>query len=267
MNHLLRSVAPISEAGWALLDAEARQRLGATLAGRKLVDFGGPYGWQFSATNLGRVKPLGAWPAEEITAVQRVVLAVVEFRSDFVLPRAILDDHDRGAVDSDLKALDEAAHRIAVAENAAVFHGLDEAGISGIAEASTQTRIPLGDDIRHYPRHVAQALEGLRNAGIGGPYGLALGPHAYTAVLETTELGVGIVLDHLKEIVEGPVVWAPGVRGGVVVSQRGGDFLMECGQDLAIGYDHHDEDSVHLYFEESFVLRVATPEAAVWLTI
>jgi hypothetical protein len=30
----------------------------------------------------------------------------------------------------------------------------------------------------------------------------------------------------------------------------------------AIGYSHHDADAVHLYLEESFSFRVATPEAA-----
>jgi uncharacterized linocin/CFP29 family protein len=264
MNHLLRQIAPISDAGWALLDGEARQRLGATLGARKLVDYGGPYGWQFSSATLGRVKPLAAEPADGITALQRVLLPAVELRSDFILSRDILADYERGAVDSDLTSLDDAAHRIAVAENSSVFHGLEETGIRGIAEASAHDPIPLGDDVKAFPRRVAQALELLRNAGIGGPYGLALGPHAYTAAIEVVELS-GLVIDHLGEMLEGPVVWAPGVRGGVVLSQRGNDFLLEVGQDLSIGYDHHDAESIHLYLEESFVLRIATPEAAVWL--
>jgi uncharacterized linocin/CFP29 family protein len=46
---------------------------------------------------------------------------------------------------------------------------------------------------------------------------------------------------------------------------RGGDFLFESGQDLSIGYDSHDADSVRLYLEESFSFRVATEEAAVGL--
>jgi len=58
---------------------------------------------------------------------------------------------------------------------------------------------------------------------------------------------------------------APGVNGALVVSLRGGDFLLDCGQDLAIGYHAHDVDSVHLYLVESFSFRVATPEAAVAL--
>ena len=61
---------------------------------------------------------------------------------------------------------------------------------------------------------------------------------------------------------DGPIVWAPGVRGAVVLSLRGGDFLFESGQDLSIGYSHHDAESVHLYLEESFSFVVATPEAA-----
>jgi uncharacterized linocin/CFP29 family protein len=44
MNHLLRSLAPISDAGWELLDREARECLAPALAARKLVDFSGPLG-------------------------------------------------------------------------------------------------------------------------------------------------------------------------------------------------------------------------------
>ena len=86
-------------------------------------------------------------------------------------------------------------------------------------------------------------------------------------MIETTEHGGYPLFDHLKKIlVGGPIVWAPGVDGAVVVSLRGGDFLFESGQDLSIGYDHHDADDVHLYLEESFSFRVATPEAACFIS-
>jgi uncharacterized linocin/CFP29 family protein len=65
--------------------------------------------------------------------------------------------------------------------------------------------------------------------------------------------------------VEGPIVWSPGVKGAVVISLRGGDFLFDCGEDLSIGYDSHDSDVVRLYLEETFSFHVATPEAAVVL--
>jgi len=56
------------------------------------------------------------------------------------------------------------------------------------------------------------------------------------------------------------------VDGAVVVSQRGGDFLLEVGEDLSIGYDSHDAEAVRLYLVESLTFRVLTPEAAVPLT-
>jgi uncharacterized linocin/CFP29 family protein len=49
-----------------------------------------------------------------------------------------------------------------------------------------------------------------------------------------------------------------------VLSQRGGDFIFDSGQDVSIGYASHDGDVV--YLEESFSFHVTTPEAAVALT-
>jgi uncharacterized linocin/CFP29 family protein len=262
-NHLLRSRAPISDGNWTLLDDEARERLGAALAARKLVDFLGPFGWEYSATNLGRVTGVAAAPCEGITALQRRVLPLAELRADFAISRAELRDDDRGAEDADLEPLDDAAHRMAVAENRSVFHGWPEAGIVGLSEASPHQGLTLGEDADSYPRPVARAVEQLLQSGIGGPYALALGSDEFTRVSETAEHGGYPLRDHLRKILDGPVLWAPGVSGAVVLSQRGGDFLFESGQDLSIGYLDHDREVVNLYLEQSFSFHVATPEAAV----
>jgi uncharacterized linocin/CFP29 family protein len=264
-SHLLRERAPITEDVWRRLDEEARQRVVPALAARKLVDFSGPHGWQYSATDLGRVERVADAP-EGIEAGRRRVLALVEARAHFDVARSELADADRGAEDIDLGELDAAALTIAVAENAAVFHGWRTAGITGIAEATPHDTITLGEDCERYPRHVAKAVDTLRAAGIDGPYGLALSPEAHTRVLETSEHGGYPLLEHLGRILGGPLVWAPGVQGAVALSVGGGHFLFECGQDLSIGYASHDTDSVRLYLEQSFSFRVATREAAVALT-
>jgi uncharacterized linocin/CFP29 family protein len=265
MNHLLRSHAPISDAVWTLLDEEATERLTPALGARKMVDFTGPHGWEYSATNLGRTTALESAPCEGVSGRQRRVLPLVELRADFELSRGELRDADRGADDIDLQALDSAAHQIAVAENIAVFHGWQGA-ITGLAESSPHEQRSLGETAEDYPRHVAGAVERLLCNGVAGPYGLALGREQYRRVVETAEHGGYPLLDHLRKILEGPIIWAPGVRGAVVLSLRGGDFVFESGQDLSIGYDSHDADAVRLYLEESFSFRVATPEAAVGLT-
>lgn len=266
MNHLLRSLAPITDAGWSLLDEEARERLSGALAARKLVDFSGPHGWDHSGTNLGRTDAVIGTLCEGVVAAQRRVLPLVELRSDFTVSRDELRAGDRGAEDVDLESLDESARLIARAENVAVFHGFEPAGVVGITEASTQESIQLSEDYDAYPGHVAKAVELLRRVGVAGPYGLALGTEGYTGVIESTEHGGYLVFDHLGKILGGPIIWAPGVNGAVVLSLRGGDFLFESGQDLSVGYDGHDADAVRLYLEESFSFRVATPEAAVALT-
>jgi uncharacterized linocin/CFP29 family protein len=267
MNHLLRSHAPISDAAWKLLDQEAGDHLKVGLAARKLVDFSGPHGWDYSATNLGRTAPVDSSPCDDVDALQRRVLPVVELRASFEISRAELRDADRGALDADLDSLDRAAHQIAVAENIAVLHGWESASIAGISECSPHEPISLGDVADHYASPVASAVERLLSSGVGGPYALALGREQYLRVVETAEHGGYPLLDHLAKILEGPIVWAPGVRGAVVLSLRGGDFLFESGQDLSIGYESHDGEVVRLYLEESFTFRVATREAAVALHV
>ena len=49
-------------------------------------------------------------------------------------------------------------------------------------------------------------------------------------MIETAEHGGYPLLDHLHKILDGPIVWAPGVGGAVVLSLRGGDFLFESGR-------------------------------------
>ncbi len=266
MNHLLREHAPISDTGWRALDEEARDRLSVALGARKLIDFSGPLGWKYSATNLGRVSALADSPATGIVAARRKVLPLTEVRAAFTVSRSELLDNDRGAADMDLRSLDEAALRMASAENVAVFHGWADAGITGITGATPHPPVPRVEDFSDYPKRVAKAVSVLLKSGISGPFGLALGPGHYTAVIESAERGGYLLSEHLRKILNGPIVWAPGVKGAVVMSLRGGDFLFESGQDLSIGYSHHDADDVHLYIEQSFSFRVATAEAAIHLT-
>jgi uncharacterized linocin/CFP29 family protein len=264
MDHLYRDLAPISDAAWAQIEDEAKSRLVTHLAARKLVDLSGPHGWGHSSTDLGRVSEVTG-PAEGVSATQRRVLPLVELRAEFRVSRLELDDADRGAADMELPELDEAVRQISVGENVSVFHGYAAAGMLGITESTSHPPLTIEEDMEEYPKVVAQATDLLRRSGVGGPYGLAISPDIYTGIVETAEHGGYLLFDHLREILGGPLVWAPGVEGGVVVSLRGGDFVLDCGQDISIGYRDHDADVVDLYLEESFSFRVLEPDAAVVL--
>jgi hypothetical protein len=84
-------------------------------------------------------------------------------------------------------AFDEAAHRPAVAENGAVVRGWDAAAIAGVLQGAKHDPIVLGEHCERYPATWPWPVERLLAAGLGGPYELALGPVAYTRVLETSE--------------------------------------------------------------------------------
>jgi len=262
MNHLLRDIAPLDEATWKLIDDEARDRLRPALAARRLVDVAGPFGWEHSATNLGRVSRVLDAPAESVIARSRVVLPLVEVRADVRLLRDELLAATRGAEDVDLGAIDDAAARIAATENAAVFAGWEAVGITGITGATPHQPLVHQGAPSQYADVVALAVSTLKRSGVDGPYGLAVGPTDWVDILESSENGYPM-LPRLREILGGPIEWAPGIQGAVVVSMRGGDFVLELGQDLSVGYASHDADGVDLYLEESLSFRVNTPEAAV----
>ena len=262
MSHLHRDLAPISDAAWNEIDKEATRTLKTFLAARQMVDFSGPHGWEYSAESVGRLERVPG-PVDGVEAGVRVVQPLVELRHRFEMSRADIDDVDRGRPDPDLSRVVEAAKRAALAEDHIAFHGFKEAGIVGIADASTYPPIQLDDNYAEYPKLMARAVASLREAGIGGPDAAALGPRCWTGVIETTEYGGYPVLEHLRLILGGPVVWAPAVDGAVVMSIRGDDFQLNCGQDKALGYVSHDGDRVELFLEESIGFRVLTPEAAI----
>lgn len=274
-DHLLRDLAPIPSKAWQVVDDEARDRLTPLLAARRLADWSGSGGWEHDAMPLGRTAELDSPPGAAdaaagatrgVRARQRRVLPLTEVRVPFTIARSEIDDIQRGALDPDFDDLDRASHAAALIENRAVFHGWAAAGIEGIATTSPHSGAELGTDCGRYPDVVAVAVDRLRSAGVEGPYTLALSPELYTRIIETTEHGGYLLLDHLTRILGGTVLWTPGIDGAVVASQRGGDFLLDVGQDISIGYSHHDADQVHLYLEESFTFRVVEPDAAIALT-
>ena len=264
MNNLHRELAPISDAAWASLEEEATRTLKRYLAGRRVVDVEGPAGLTLSAIGTGHLKPIAS-PGDGVVARQRDVRPLVELRVPFELDRQQIDDVERGAEDSDWQPLKDAAEKIAFSEDRAIFEGFSAAGITGIREATSNPRLKLPADVRQYPVAIGGALNALRLAGVNGPYTVVLGAEAYAALTETNDNGYP-VLDHVKELVKDQIVWAPAIDGAFVLTTRGGDFALHIGQDIAIGYQSHDDKVVRLYFQESFTFLPLTAEAAVALS-
>jgi uncharacterized linocin/CFP29 family protein len=259
---LKRNHAPITPEAWKQIDDEATRVLQLNLAGRKLVDFDGPHGWQYAAVNTGHLTirtdgGLGVpWGV-------RGIVPLIEIRVPFELPMMDLDNASRGAV-LDLPTVVNAAEKAAHAEDTAIFNGFKAGGIEGIIPSSPHPAIAIPNDYADYPSIVVDAVEMLRRGGINGPYALALGPDCYAGLAQAAEDGYPI-RERVEHFLDGPMVLAPKVDGAVLLSHRSGDFQLSVGQDLSIGYAGHDKDKVYLYLTESFAFRVLERGAAGYL--
>ena len=263
MNNLHRELAPISNGAWAQIEEEASRTLKRHLAARRVVDVQGPKGLEFPAVGTGHIRQIET-PGDGIQAAEREVKALVELRVPFELTRQAIDDVERGANDSDWAPLKDAARKIAFAEDRAVFEGYAPAQIQGLQQGASNPVLTLPADIQSYPDTVARAVSELRLAGVNGPYALLLGAEPYTAIGGGSDDGYP-VLKHIQRLVDGEIVWAPAIKGGFVLSTRGGDFALHIGQDISIGYLSHSETVVRLYFQETFTFLLLTTEAAVVL--
>jgi uncharacterized linocin/CFP29 family protein len=264
MNNLHRELAPISSAAWADMEAEARRTFERHVAGRRIVDVPDPAGVQLAAVDAGHLEAVDS-PMQGVVAHLRRSQPIVELRVPCTVDRQQVDDVERGARDTDWQPVKDAARQIAFVEDRAVFEGYAAARITGVRASSSNEPVALPPEARDYPTVISQAVSRLRLAGVGGPYALALGADAYTAVSETAEYGYPIY-DHIARVLDGDIIWAPAIDGAVLLSTRGGDFELRIGQDLSIGYLAHDATSIQLYLQETLTFLAFTSEASVAFT-
>jgi uncharacterized linocin/CFP29 family protein len=264
-NLLKRDIAPLTDAAWAELDAQARDTIQGNLSARRLVDFSGPHGWELASVNLGRVKLSTKGSYEEIPWGHREVQPLIETWNTFSLDTFELDNLTRGAADADLDALEQAAGRSARFEEQVIYNGFAPMKIQGLRDASAHKAVALPADAEGYPKAVSAALKAMGAAGIGGPYAVVLGPDAYYTLAQSSKSGVP-PRRIIEEMTGGSVLLSPILDGGVVLSTRGGDFELTIGQDFSLGYASHTSEAVELFIAESFTFRVLEPRAAVVLS-
>ena len=264
MNNLYRELAPVTDAAWQEIETEATRTFKRHIAGRRVVDVSDAGGPVTAAVSTGHLTDVAA-PSDGVIAHLRAAKPLVRLRVPFTVTRDAIDDVERGSQDSDWDSVKEAAQKLAFVEDRAIFEGYPAASIEGIRACSSNPALALPDDPREIPDVMAQALSELRLAGVDGPYCVLLSAEVYTKVSETTEHGYPI-REHLSRLVDGEIIWAPAIDGAFVLSTRGGDFDLQLGTDVSIGYLSHDAETVQLYLEETMTFLCYTAEASVALT-
>ncbi len=129
--------------------------------------------------------------------------------------------------------------------------------------AAQSHALGFASDASQIPAAAAAAVSVLRDRGVGGPYGMALGSECYGAVMTRTDDGYP-VLEHLRLVLDGgPIVSVPVVEGALVLSLRGGDFELAVGEDFSVGYRGRTDTTIRFVLEETMVFRANGPDAAV----
>ncbi len=264
MNNLYRDLAPVTEAAWEEIELEATRTFKRHVAGRRVVDVSEPGGPVTAAVGTGRLIDVAS-PSDGVEAHLRASKPLVRLRVPFTLSRYEVDNVERGAQDSDWDPVKAAAKKLAFVEDRAIFEGYPAASIEGIRSASSNKALTLPADPREIPDVITQAISELRLAGVDGPYSVLLSADVYSKVSETTEHGYPI-LEHIDRLVPGDIIWAPAIDGAFVLTTRGGDFDLQLGTDVSIGYTSHDADTVQLYLQETLTFLCYTAEASVPLS-
>ncbi len=266
MDLLKRNLAPLSQEAWAEIDNQARQILNGNLSARGLVDFDGPHGLQMASVNLGKVSFEESGVIEEVLFGVRKVLPLIEVRVPFALSLEEMDHISRGLKDPDLEPVAVAARKAAHFEEKAIFRGFEKGGIAGIVPSAQNPAISMKPKAEHFMEAAESAVTSIKKTGIGGPYAMVLGTEAWQMLEQGDQKGYPLK-KRVQDVLGGAIVWSPAMKGGVVLSTRGGDFIFTLGQDFSIGYQRHDAENVHLYVTESITFQIVEPRAAVEIRI
>jgi uncharacterized linocin/CFP29 family protein len=261
MNILRKSLAPITDKGWEEITDKTKQYLGSHLTGRKFIDINGPNGLEQGGVSTGRLMTPENKLHKGVNYGVRELLPFVEIRKPFELDLWELDNLERGAKDVDLTPLENAVKEVALFEENAIYEGFDPAEIKGLNQAAKNKPVPFPKTTNGFLKEVGNQIIRLKHNAVEGPYALVITAKEW---LEFVKLSEGYpILKQLQEILGGKVIINQSNTNSYLVSERGGDYELVLGQDVALGYDSHDTRNVKLYLTASFTFRVLSPEAII----
>ena len=261
MNLLKKQLAPITDESWEEIYETSKDIFNEDLSVRKIADVDGPKGLDMGAVPVGRLSVPKGQKSDEILYGIQQVQPLIEVRSTFELDLWELDNVNRGAQDVDLEPLEKAAKRLAAFEERTAYEGLKNANIKGLMGSTEHNSLKYPDKPNLVPQVVAEAVTKLKTSSVEGPYTLLMDTQKWEMIASYVN-GYPLRMQ-LEKILGGSLIFAPNLKGAVVVSERGGDFKLTLGQDISIGYESHDRNKVQLYFTEAFTFQVLDPAAAI----
>ncbi|MFP4077549.1 MAG: family 1 encapsulin nanocompartment shell protein [Bacillota bacterium] len=252
MDLLKQSLAPIPSEGWEEINDRAREVIVSQLTARSVLHVVGPKGLTTSAVNRGRLKAVKEAKKGEVGASLYDVLPLMETRINFDLSRWELDNILRGEKDVELDALEDAAEKLALYEEDAIYNGNKAAGIKGLDEVAG-TRIKMGKDANAIMKAVSEASCALKDAYSERPYDMVVSDVVLKRLNQMYQ--GGLLRKNVEAVIGGEVIRSRVVKGAFLVPRDHEDLELTIGQDYSVGYKTSDANSVELFVMNSFTFR------------
>jgi len=259
-TYLGREDAPLSAETWKLLDFTMIEAAKSQLSGRRIVGIEGPFGFGLKAVPLSDCEN-----AEGISTSSFIPVSLIT--TSFFLNKRDLAASERDRLMLDTAPVALAAMACAAKEENIIYNGLQE--VPGLlnAEGGTSLALTKWDKVGTAADQIIDAVTRLDSAGFHGPYCMALAPAQYNLLLRRYPQGDGTELDHIRTILAGDIVKAPGLKKGGVLLASGSQYCsLVIGQDMSIGYNGPSGDTLAFSISESLALLIRAPEAICVLT-
>jgi len=257
---LKRNLAPISEEMWQEIDDRAKEVISNYLSARRVVNVSGPYGLDKNVVTEGRLEVIDC-KEEDVSAGIYKVKPLVESRVEFELDRWEMDNLERGAKDVDLGNLEEAAKKIALFEEEAIYEGFKNGMIEGLSKHSSQEKMTFGEDGDEILKEISKAVIRLNKVFTKKPYALVVGDEAFERLNQNSK-GYPL-MKRVEDLIGMEVVYSHVVDGAFLIPYDHEDLEMTIGRDFSIGYQYNDNKKVKFFITESFTFRVLDPDIVI----
>ncbi len=265
MRYLPREDAPISDRIWDMIDAAVMGAAKSQLAGRRLLEITGPYGFGYRSFDRGE-KATGvevSWSDATAALSAAEIQPIPMLSAGFTIPVRDVATAEEQGVRLEVRSAVNAALAIARLEDKLIFEGNQALGLPGLMNVRGASKVKLGNwgDVGKAVDDLIAAVNSLDSAGFPGPYAAALAPALYNALFLRYPQSDLLQLEQARQIITGGIVKAVSLKSGGVVLALGRYFsTIIMGQDMTAAFAGPSDAQYEFIVVESLAPRIIIPE-------
>lgn len=262
-DFLHRDDAPFSGAVWERIDNVVVEAAKSMLSARRILHVEGPYGLGIKSVP-GPDAVLEDQGEDSAGLSSGAVTPLGLVSKTFGLSARDIAAFEQTGMPFSPGPAAQAAIACARREDDLLFNGSKAMGVTGLLNAKGVQSVKLGtwNQVGGAADDLIKAATALDDAGLHGPYTLALAPKRYNLLFRRYEQGNMIELEHLRSLITEGIAKVPALSAGGVLLASGRQFAtVVLGQDLVTGFVGPADGGYEFNVSESLALRLLQPKA------